>query len=66
MSPGAISIISQDRRQALHDEVNACRQLANPAGCSPAAQLLSRGLVLPSEGGTLFTLGKAELRFSGK
>ena len=55
--------IPQDRREEVDAEVIACRQLANPAGCTAAAQVVAAGLELPSEGGDLFVLAKAELRF---
>jgi outer membrane protein assembly factor BamA len=58
-------VLPQDERQGYHQQLADCRALlvANPNGCTPgAAQLLSGGQV-PSQGGTLYTLGKAELRF---
>lgn len=51
-----------DRREELGREVASCAALANPAGCTEAAQALRAGNELPSEGGELFALGKAELR----
>ncbi len=56
-------LIPADRRGELAQEVASCRALANPAGCTPAAQTLVAGGEVPSEGGEVFTLGKAELRF---
>ena len=55
-------LLPQDRRDALHAEVAACRALANPGGCTASALALQAGQQLPSEGGELFTLGKLELR----
>ncbi|MFZ5468534.1 MAG: POTRA domain-containing protein [Myxococcota bacterium] len=56
-------VMPTDRRNILAMEEQACRALANPVGCTPAARTLLSGDEVPSEGGELFTLGKAELRF---
>ncbi|HZH03766.1 MAG TPA: BamA/TamA family outer membrane protein, partial [Myxococcaceae bacterium] len=56
-------VIPQDRRTAFRQEREACRALASGAGCSPAASILQSGRELPSPGGEMFTLGKAEARF---
>lgn len=56
-------LLPADRRTDLAQEVGACRALINPAGCTPAAKALLSGQQLPSEGGEVFALGKAELRF---
>jgi outer membrane protein assembly factor BamA len=60
---GEDGVLPADRRADLATEVNGCRALAYPAGCTATAGTLLRGEELPSEGGELFTLGKAELRF---
>lgn len=56
-------VLPADRRKELHNERTACAALANPAGCTDASVVLLSGQELPSEGGELFTLYKAELRF---
>lgn len=56
-------LVPSDRRRELGADVDACRSLANPAGCTETAKQLGSGLQAASEGGELFTLGKAELRF---
>lgn len=56
-------MIAADRREDLAREVEECRLLANWMGCTQDARALMGGLELASEGGELFTLGKAELRF---
>jgi outer membrane protein assembly factor BamA len=48
---------------ALHEDRASCAATANPAGCTPAATVLSSGREVPSEGGEVFALGKVELRF---
>jgi outer membrane protein assembly factor BamA len=57
-------MIPADRRATIASEVTACRELANTLGCTEVAKaLLSGRSDIPSEGGDLFILGKAELRF---
>jgi len=57
-------VIPQDQRQVLHQQVSECRSfLNNNVGCTPAALALVKGNQIASQGGNLFTLGKAELRF---
>jgi len=60
---GEDGVLPADRRADLASEVRGCRSISYPSGCTPSAQTLQRGEELPSEGGELFTLGKAELRF---
>jgi outer membrane protein assembly factor BamA len=59
---GEDGLLPQDQRDILHQQVQSCRALANPGGCSASASALLAGQQLPSEGGELFTLAKAELR----
>ncbi|MHB8876663.1 MAG: POTRA domain-containing protein [Myxococcaceae bacterium] len=56
-------LIPSDRRPDLAREVDACRALANPVGCTEASKTLLSGKEVPSEGGEVFALAKAELRF---
>ena len=56
-------LVPEDRRAQYHRELSHCQALLVPSGCTDAAQALARGRELPSEGGTLFTLAKSELRF---
>lgn len=56
-------VIPQDRRSAFGAERQACRGLASSAGCTAAAGILQSGRELPSPGGDLFALSKAEVRF---
>lgn len=56
-------LIPAERRSDLRREVASCTALANQAGCTPAAAVLLQGLEVPSEGGEVFALSKAELRF---
>lgn len=60
---GEDGVLPADRRADLASEVAGCRALSYPSGCTSSAQTLANGEELPSEGGELFTLGKAELRF---
>ena len=60
---GEESLIAADRRAALREDLLACRTLAHDHGCTPDAVELGTGRQLPSEGGELYTLFKAELRF---
>ncbi len=60
---GEDRLLPADTRATLRQESRDCRALASPAGCSGGAVALQSGLELPSEGGELFNLGKAELRF---
>ncbi len=58
-------LIPADTREELHSEVANCRSLVSSAGCTSRAAVLLGGNELPSQGGELFELGKAELRFPG-
>lgn len=55
-------VLPADLRSEYRAQRNACRALANPAGCTAAARLLESGNDLRSEGGNQFVLGKLELR----
>ncbi|WP_239013893.1 POTRA domain-containing protein [Archangium violaceum] len=55
-------ILSEDQRTALRRQVADCRSLIHPAGCSLEQLTILGGQAPVSEGGELFTLGKAELR----
>ncbi|MBI3180854.1 MAG: BamA/TamA family outer membrane protein [Myxococcales bacterium] len=55
-------LIPADRRADLARETSACTALANPLGCTLAARALLEGRELPSPGGEVFALSKAELR----
>jgi len=56
-------VIAQDLHGFYRDQRNACAALVWSGGCTPAGIVLSEGNQIPSQGGELFTLGKAELRF---
>jgi outer membrane protein assembly factor BamA len=58
-------VLPQDLRQQFHDQLDACARLINDLGCTASAKTLMAGRELFSDGGELFTLGKAELRFPG-
>ncbi len=58
-------LIPADTREQLHRDVANCRSLVSSAGCTSSAAVLLGGNELPSEGGELFEIGKAELRFPG-
>jgi outer membrane protein assembly factor BamA len=55
-------VIPADTRRRLRQQLTACRSVVNPYGCASEADVLQAGDEIPSEGGTLFTLGKVELR----
>jgi outer membrane protein insertion porin family len=56
-------VIPQDERAGYTVQRNACAALVWPGGCTPSGIVLNEGRQVPSQGGTLFTLIKAELRF---
>ncbi len=56
------SLIPEDRRQIIRDQVRECDGTLAKVGCSPAADSLRSGQQLLSDGGELFTLARAELR----
>jgi outer membrane protein insertion porin family len=56
-------VIPQDERAVFAAERRACAALVWPGGCTPTGIVLNEGRQVPSLGGVLFTLVKAELRF---
>ena len=56
-------MVPEDDRNRLRAEVGACNALLNKTGCSANAVTVLEGGMLVSTGGSLFTLGRAELRF---
>jgi outer membrane protein insertion porin family len=55
-------VLPEDVRGALKQRLRDCRSLITPAGCSEELKAVLAGQVPASQGGELFTLGKAELR----
>lgn len=55
-------VLPEDVRGALQQRLRDCRALITPAGCSAELKAVLAGQVPTSQGGELFTLGKAELR----
>lgn len=56
-------LVPEDRREALRREISDCLSLVYPAGCSSAARFLQAGRSIPSDGGDVYALARAELRF---
>jgi outer membrane protein assembly factor BamA len=56
-------VIPQDERPIYAAQRNSCAALVWPGGCTPAGIVLNEGNQIPSTGGLLFTLIKAEVRF---
>ncbi|MFZ5439623.1 MAG: POTRA domain-containing protein [Myxococcota bacterium] len=56
-------LIAEDSRETYRAQVRDCQMLATKAGCSSAAQTIAAARQVPSQGGELFALFKAELRF---
>jgi outer membrane protein insertion porin family len=56
-------LIAEDLHNLYRDQRNSCAALVWSGGCTPAGIVLSEGRQIPSQGGELFTLIKAELRF---
>lgn len=56
-------VLPADQRAQLASHAASCRAIINGAGCDPLAQAINQGKQVPSQGGNLFTLAKAELRF---
>ncbi len=56
-------LIAEDQRQGYRKQVNECKALATNIGCTPAAVTLLARNEIASQGGEVFALGKAELRF---
>jgi outer membrane protein assembly factor BamA len=55
-------VLPEDVRGALRQRLRDCRALITPTGCSAELEAVLAGQVPASQGGELFTLGKAELR----
>jgi outer membrane protein assembly factor BamA len=55
-------VLPEDVRGVLQQRLRDCRALITPAGCSAELKAVLAGQVPTSQGGELFTLGKAELR----
>lgn len=56
-------LVPEDRREELRRQISDCQALVFPAGCTDAARFLQQGIDVPSDGGDLYVLGRAELRF---
>ncbi len=56
-------LIAEDSRERYRAELRECLILAVRAGCSSAARTILGGKQVPSQGGELFALLKAEVRF---
>ncbi len=56
-------LIAEDLREQYRKEVGDCQLLATKDGCSSAAKTIVAGRQVPSQGGELFAVFKAELRF---
>ncbi|MDP2276394.1 MAG: POTRA domain-containing protein [Archangium sp.] len=56
-------LVADDLRAQYRKEVNDCQVLASKDGCSSAAKTILGGRQVPSQGGELFAVFKAELRF---
>jgi outer membrane protein assembly factor BamA len=56
-------LIAEDLRAQYREEVRDCRVLAVKDGCTSAAQAIVADRQVPSQGGEVFALAKAELRF---
>jgi outer membrane protein assembly factor BamA len=57
------AMIAEDLRKSYREEVQRCQVLVVKDGCSPAATVVANGGAIPSQGGELFALFKAEVRF---
>ncbi len=55
-------VLPDDQRAALRQQLTDCRSLIHPSGCSQELRAVLAGQTPVSQGGELFTLGKAELR----
>jgi outer membrane protein insertion porin family len=56
-------LVAEDLRAQYRKEVSDCQILAAKDGCSSAAKTILGGRQVPSQGGELFAVFKAELRF---
>jgi outer membrane protein assembly factor BamA len=55
-------VLPEDQRSAIRQQLTDCRSVLNPLGCPPELEAVLAGQAPISQGGELFTLGKAELR----
>nr|WP_224244356.1 outer membrane protein assembly factor [Hyalangium gracile] len=55
-------VLPEDQRAEVRRQLQDCRAVINPAGCSSELSAVIAGQAPLSQGGELFTLGKAELR----
>jgi outer membrane protein assembly factor BamA len=55
-------VLPEDQRAALRQQLADCRSLIHPSGCNQELRSVLGGRAPLSQGGELFTLGKAELR----
>lgn len=55
-------VLPEDQRAALRQQLADCRSLIHPSGCNQELRSVLGGRAPISQGGELFTLGKAELR----
>jgi outer membrane protein insertion porin family len=60
---GEDQVIPEDQRELFAEDARNCAALASKAGCTVAAQTVLAGNQIPPQGGELFELAKAELRF---
>ena len=56
-------LIAEDLRAQYRQEVRDCQLVASKDGCSSAAKTILGGRQVPSQGGELFAVFKAEVRF---
>ena len=56
-------LIAEDQRRSYQKQVNDCKALATNIGCTDAAVTLLARNEIASQGGEVFGLGKAEVRF---
>jgi len=60
---GVNEMIPQDQRLSVADQTKRCASVLSGLGCLPEqARLVREGIILPSEGGQVFALFRAELR----
>ncbi|HEX4622780.1 MAG TPA: BamA/TamA family outer membrane protein, partial [Myxococcaceae bacterium] len=60
---GEDQVIPEDQREIFALEARDCAALANKAGCTVQARTVLDGNQIPPQGGELFEMAKAELRF---
>lgn len=55
-------VLPEDQREDVRQQLSDCRAIIDPAGCPAALEAVLGGQAPVSQGGEVFTLGKAELR----